>query len=136
MRGQVHDWHGRTVIPTFHPAAILHGGGERSRQFQLLERRLRPGPIDARRPGHARGACDPERDRRQRTPSPNPHCCCPRGDGVGAGLSRIVVPETDPADSSWSCSEMLLELRAPTAEDTREVGAALSASLRPATPSC
>ena len=27
LRGQVHDWHGRTVIPTFHPAAILHGGG-------------------------------------------------------------------------------------------------------------
>jgi uracil-DNA glycosylase len=37
LRGQVHDWHGRTVIPTFHPAAILHGGGEKSRQFQLLQ---------------------------------------------------------------------------------------------------
>ena len=37
LRGQVHDWHGRTVIPTFHPAAILHGGGENSRQFQLLQ---------------------------------------------------------------------------------------------------
>ncbi len=36
MRGRIHDWHGRTVIPTFHPAAILHGGGERSRQFELL----------------------------------------------------------------------------------------------------
>jgi uracil-DNA glycosylase family 4 len=36
LRGQVHDWHGRTVIPTFHPAAILRGGGEKSRQFQLL----------------------------------------------------------------------------------------------------
>lgn len=36
LRGQVHEWHGRTVIPTFHPAAILHGGGERSRQYQLL----------------------------------------------------------------------------------------------------
>ena len=36
LRGQVHDWHGRTVIPTFHPAAILHGGGEKSRQFRLL----------------------------------------------------------------------------------------------------
>jgi uracil-DNA glycosylase len=33
-RGQMHAWHGRTVIPTFHPAAILHGGGEKSRQFQ------------------------------------------------------------------------------------------------------
>jgi uracil-DNA glycosylase family 4 len=36
LRGQVHRWHGRTVIPTFHPAAILHGGGETSRQFELL----------------------------------------------------------------------------------------------------
>jgi uracil-DNA glycosylase family 4 len=36
LRGQVHDWHGRTVIPTFHPAAILHGGGERSPQLGLL----------------------------------------------------------------------------------------------------
>ena len=41
LRGQVHDWHGRTVIPTFHPAAILHGGGERSRQFELLRDDLR-----------------------------------------------------------------------------------------------
>lgn len=36
MRGRTYDWHGRTVIPTFHPAAILHGGGEKSRQFQDL----------------------------------------------------------------------------------------------------
>jgi uracil-DNA glycosylase family 4 len=36
LRGQTFPWHGRTVIPTFHPAAILHGGGERSTQFQLL----------------------------------------------------------------------------------------------------
>jgi uracil-DNA glycosylase family 4 len=36
MRGRVYDWHGRKVIPTFHPAAILHGGGEKSRQFQDL----------------------------------------------------------------------------------------------------
>ena len=26
--GSVYPWNGRTVIPTFHPAAILHGGGE------------------------------------------------------------------------------------------------------------
>jgi uracil-DNA glycosylase len=32
MRGHVYDWHGRKVIPTFHPAAVLRGG-ERSRQF-------------------------------------------------------------------------------------------------------
>jgi uracil-DNA glycosylase family 4 len=36
LRGQTHTWHDRTVIPTFHPAAILHGGGEGSRQFELL----------------------------------------------------------------------------------------------------
>lgn len=33
-RGRTYDWLGRTVVPTFHPAAILHGGGERSPQFQ------------------------------------------------------------------------------------------------------
>jgi len=33
MRGRAYPWHGRTVIPTFHPAAILRGGGESSRQF-------------------------------------------------------------------------------------------------------
>jgi uracil-DNA glycosylase len=37
MRGQVYPWHGRLVIPTFHPAAILHGGGERSNQFGQLQ---------------------------------------------------------------------------------------------------
>jgi DNA polymerase len=36
LRGRVHAWHGRTVVPTFHPAAILHGGGEGSRQYELL----------------------------------------------------------------------------------------------------
>jgi DNA polymerase len=37
MRGGVYGWHGRKVIPTFHPAAILHGGGEKSRQFLELQ---------------------------------------------------------------------------------------------------
>ena len=52
MRGSVHAWHGRTVIPTFHPAAILHGGGEKSRQFaelhedfELIKRTLAPPPV-------------------------------------------------------------------------------------------
>jgi DNA polymerase len=36
MRGAVYPWHGRSVIPTFHPAAILRGGGEKGRQFQDL----------------------------------------------------------------------------------------------------
>jgi len=36
VRGQRFDVQGRTVVPTFHPAAILHGGGESSAQFQAL----------------------------------------------------------------------------------------------------
>ena len=37
MRGSVYPWHGRKVIPTFHPAAILRGGGEKARQFGELQ---------------------------------------------------------------------------------------------------
>ena len=33
VRGQRFPWQRRTVIPTFHPAAVLHGGGENSRQM-------------------------------------------------------------------------------------------------------
>ncbi|MGZ8626694.1 MAG: uracil-DNA glycosylase [Actinomycetota bacterium] len=36
VRGQRFPWNGRTVIPTFHPAAVLHGGGENSRQMASL----------------------------------------------------------------------------------------------------
>jgi DNA polymerase len=36
VRGQRFLIDGRTVIPTFHPAAILHGGGEASRQMASL----------------------------------------------------------------------------------------------------
>jgi DNA polymerase len=36
VRGQRFPWNRRTVIPTFHPAAILHGGGENSRQMAAL----------------------------------------------------------------------------------------------------
>jgi DNA polymerase len=36
VRGQRFDVDGRTVVPTFHPAAILHGGGEASSQMQSL----------------------------------------------------------------------------------------------------
>jgi uracil-DNA glycosylase len=31
VRGQRQVWRGRLVIPTFHPAAILRGGGDASR---------------------------------------------------------------------------------------------------------
>jgi len=55
VRGQRFPWQGRTVIPTFHPAAILHGGGEASSQmtalradFQEMKRALaeRPAPAE------------------------------------------------------------------------------------------
>jgi DNA polymerase len=36
VRGQRFQIDGRTVIPTFHPAAILHGGGESSNQMAAL----------------------------------------------------------------------------------------------------
>ncbi|HLA92255.1 MAG TPA: uracil-DNA glycosylase [Actinomycetota bacterium] len=36
VRGQRFPWNGRTVIPTFHPAAILHGGGQGSPQMAAL----------------------------------------------------------------------------------------------------
>jgi len=36
VRGQRFPWNGRTVIPTFHPAAILRGGGENSAQMIAL----------------------------------------------------------------------------------------------------
>jgi len=36
VRGQKEVWRGRTVIPTFHPAAALHGGGEGGPQMRAL----------------------------------------------------------------------------------------------------
>jgi uracil-DNA glycosylase len=55
VRGQRFPWNGRTVIPTFHPAAILRGGGQASPQmtalrtdFQEIRRALaeRPEPVE------------------------------------------------------------------------------------------
>ena len=36
VRGQRFTVDGRTVIPTFHPAAVLHGGGEAGSQMAAL----------------------------------------------------------------------------------------------------
>lgn len=36
VRGQRFVWRGRAVIPTFHPAAALRGGGDRSPQMRAL----------------------------------------------------------------------------------------------------
>ena len=55
VRGQRFPWSGRIVIPTFHPAAVLHGGGQASNQmtalradFQEIRRALaeRPQPAE------------------------------------------------------------------------------------------
>ncbi len=36
VRGQRFDWDGRTVMPTFHPAAVLRGGGESGTQMAAI----------------------------------------------------------------------------------------------------
>ncbi len=36
IRGQRFPWNGRTVLPTFHPAAVLHGGGDASAPMRGL----------------------------------------------------------------------------------------------------
>jgi uracil-DNA glycosylase family 4 len=36
VRGQIHPWQGRLVIPTFHPAAILRGGGDASAAMRSI----------------------------------------------------------------------------------------------------
>ena len=41
VRGQKFTWHGRTVIPTYHPAAVLHGGGAASNQMVALREDFR-----------------------------------------------------------------------------------------------
>jgi uracil-DNA glycosylase family 4 len=38
VRGQRFPWRGKVVIPTFHPAAVLHGGGQASSQMEALRR--------------------------------------------------------------------------------------------------
>jgi uracil-DNA glycosylase len=41
VRGQRFKWDGRTVIPTFHPAAVLRGGGGASSQMAALREDFR-----------------------------------------------------------------------------------------------
>ncbi len=36
VRGQRFEWAGRAVVPTFHPAAVLRGGGESSTQMMAI----------------------------------------------------------------------------------------------------
>ncbi len=111
LRGQVHTWHGRTVIPTFHPAAILHGGGEKSRQFQLLSedfqlvQRTLEGVPEVAEEG-------PDASAPRTTPADRPALRRARRGAAGAVLMEI-------------------QLRAGTAEDTRDVGEALAPLFQP-----
>ncbi|MGH2739978.1 MAG: uracil-DNA glycosylase [Actinomycetota bacterium] len=59
VRGERHVWKGRTVIPTYHPAAVLHGGGDASptmkglqADFASIKEALgEPRPVSAEQPG-------------------------------------------------------------------------------------
>jgi uracil-DNA glycosylase family 4 len=94
LRGQVHEWHGRTVIPTFLPAAILHGGGEKSRQFLLLldDFRLVRRTLDA--PTQPVDVADPPTDI-----SDPGSVLVPDADRVGAGTPPGLISLPDVAAS-------------------------------------
>jgi uracil-DNA glycosylase family 4 len=54
VRGQLHPWNDRVVIPTFHPAAVLRGGGDSSRTMEAIRQdfaTIRETLLDARRTG-------------------------------------------------------------------------------------
>jgi hypothetical protein len=81
MRGRAYAWHGRTVIPTFHPAAILHGGGEKSRQFAELRQDFElvrdtlaapTSPEPDEKPAPAKAPASPERPIREAAPTQQP----------------------------------------------------------------
>ena len=94
-------WHGRTVIPTFHPAAILHGGGEKSRQFQLLKDdfALVRSTLDEAERARPRSSPSPRSPLGEPANSPEPAGAALEATASAPGLTdRIVVPETDPAD--------------------------------------
>jgi uracil-DNA glycosylase family 4 len=101
LRGQVHDWHGRTVIPTFHPAAILHGGGEKSRQFQLLLDDFR---LVRRTLGVPSQQLDPDPG-----PGPDPGLSPgPEPDEFGTPPGLIALPDVDRATAEPDPDQMEL----------------------------
>ena len=106
--GIVYPWHGRRVIPTFHPAAVLRGGGETSRQFQDLrdDFRLMRATLD-----------EAPRRRRATPPPPTPH--------------RRPTRRPTSTTARWGCSEVAAIVETATADDTRAVGAALAGLLVP-----
>ena len=102
MRGAAYPWHGRTVIPTFHPAAILRGGGEGSRQFadfrqdfELIRDSLATrGPLDP--PPRRSDEPGPSRQGRAPRPAAEPRRPVEEPDVVTVGPRRSAderVPE-------------------------------------------
>ena len=89
VRGQRFPWHGRTVIPTFHPAAILHGGGQASPQMIALRADFQE---------------------------------------IATALAERPQPVEEQLGLFLSAGDR--RSRAPTAEDTRAIGAALAPLLR------
>jgi uracil-DNA glycosylase, family 4 len=79
MRGSTYSWHGRTVVPTFHPAAILRTGEKSSQfeqlkeDFQLIKRTLQ---------GEAEGRVVPEQ-----TAPASPAAMAP------GEIARIILPD-------------------------------------------
>jgi uracil-DNA glycosylase family 4 len=96
LRGKVHEWHGRTVIPTFHPAAILHGGGERSRQFDLLrdDFRLVRATLDGVGSSPAAGGSPPAAGQEILDDVPPP----PASGAPGLPDRVLPIPDAEPLD--------------------------------------
>ena len=119
LRGQVHDWHGRTVIPTFHPAAILHGGGEKSRQFQLLLEDFRLVRVHA-------GLHVATRTR------PRSCRCGRRCHGASSGRDRAPRQRGRGGRRrpDGAVLTMRVDVRTSSADETREVGEAIASLLR------
>jgi len=61
VRGQRFDWRGRILIPTFHPAAVLRGGGaglqmqQIGQDFAMIRKTLDEVPAPAEDPGEQLG---------------------------------------------------------------------------------
>ena len=61
VRGQRFDWRGRVLIPTFHPAAVLRGGGsglqmqQIEQDFAMIRKTLDEVPVPSEDPGEQLG---------------------------------------------------------------------------------
>jgi DNA polymerase len=82
LRGSTYSWHGRTVVPTFHPAAILRSG-EKSSQFEQLKEDFQLIKRTLQDEAEGRVVAEP-------TPPARPAAMAP------GEIARIVIPEAEP----------------------------------------